>query len=240
MIGVKSDVGNIRDLNEDFYMYYEGKEFKLYVVADGMGGHNSGEIASKIACEEVINFIKSNFYEFDNIGALLKAAFKSANFEVLNLSLKDESTRGMGTTLVSALIYKDHIYIANVGDSSCYVKRGLDTIKITKDHSLVQELIDSGSISKEESKNHPKKNVITRAVGTSTKLEVDVFKLDYNKKDVFMLCTDGLSNEINIQENMNNILDNSNLQLVCDELVKLSKINGGRDNITVMLFGGEV
>lgn len=240
MIGIKSDVGNVRELNEDFYGYFENEEFRIYIVADGMGGHNSGEVASETACREVLEFIKDNFYDFEDKEDLLKNAFRIANIAILTLALKNESSRGMGTTLVSALIYKENIYIANVGDSSCYLKRGLEVMKITKDHSLVQELIDSGSISKEEARNHPNKNVITRAIGTSTNVEVDIFKLDYNYNDIFMLCTDGLSNEIDVKQKMNSILDKENFQSICDNLVETSKRNGGRDNVTVMLFGGEV
>lgn len=240
MIGIKSDVGNVRELNEDFYGYFENEEFRIYIVADGMGGHNSGEVASETACREVLEFIKDNFYDFEDKEDLLKNAFRIANIAILTLALKNESSRGMGTTLVSALIYKENIYIANVGDSSCYLKRGSEVMKITKDHSLVQELIDSGSISKEEARNHPNKNVITRAIGTSTNVEVDIFKLDYNYNDIFMLCTDGLSNEIDVKQKMNSILDKENFQSICDNLVETSKRNGGRDNVTVMLFGGEV
>lgn len=239
MVGIKSDVGNVRELNEDFYEYFENEDFRFYIIADGMGGHNSGEVASRIACREVLEFIKENFYEFQNKEKLLRNAFRIANKAILTLALQNESSRGMGTTLVSGLIYNNNIYIANVGDSSCYLKRDLEVIKITKDHSLVQELIDSGSISKEEAKNHPNKNVITRAIGTSLNVEVDIYKLDYRYNDIYMLCTDGLSNEVDIKEKMINIL-NENFQSICDELIEEAKRNGGRDNITVMLFGGEV
>lgn len=240
MFGVKSDVGNVRELNEDFYQYYECDEFRLYIIADGMGGHNSGEVASETSCLEVLNFIKENFNDFDDKEDLLQRAFKVANLTIITLALKSESNRGMGTTLVAALVYNNQVYIANIGDSSCYLKRDLEVMKITKDHSLIQELIDSGSISQEESKNHPNKNVITRAIGTSFNLEVDIFKLDYNINDIFILCTDGLSNDIDVKKELNNISPSSSFQLVCENLVKLSKENGGRDNITVMLFGGEV
>lgn len=239
MVGIKSDVGNVRALNEDFYEYFENEDFRFYIIADGMGGHNSGEVASRIACREVLEFIKENFYEFQNKEKLLRNAFRIANKAILTLALQNESSRGMGTTLVAGLIYNNNIYIANVGDSSCYLKRDLEVIKITKDHSLVQELIDSGSISKEEAKNHPNKNVITRAIGTSLNVEVDIYKLDYRYNDIYMLCTDGLSNEVDIKEKMINIL-NGNFQSICDQLIEEAKTNGGRDNITVMLFGGEV
>lgn len=239
MIGIKSDVGNVRELNEDFYEYFENEDFRVYIIADGMGGHNSGEVASQTACREVLAFIKENFYEFQDKEELLRNAFRIANKAILTVALQNEASRGMGTTLVAGLIYNNNIYIANVGDSSCYLKRDSEVIKITKDHSLVQELIDLGSISKEEAKNHPNKNVITRAVGTSLDVEVDIYKLDYRYNDIYMLCTDGLSNEVDIKEKMINIL-NGNFQSICDQLIEEAKRNGGRDNVTVMLFGGEV
>lgn len=239
MIGIKSDVGNVRKLNEDFYEYFENEDFRVYIIADGMGGHNSGEVASQTACREVLAFIKENFYEFQDKEELLRNAFRIANKCILTVSLQNEESRGMGTTLVTGLIYNNNIYIANVGDSSCYLKRDSEVIKITKDHSLVQELIDLGSISKEEAKNHPNKNVITRAIGTSLNVEVDIYKLDYRDNDIYMLCTDGLSNEVDIKEKMMNIL-NGNFQSICDGLIEEAKRNGGRDNVTVMLFGGEV
>ena len=231
MIGIKSDVGNFRELNEDFYDYYEEESFRIYIVADGMGGHNSGEIASETACKEVLEFLKENFSDFLDKEELLKTSIRIANKSILSLSLKNESSKGMGTTLVAALVCDENVYVANVGDSSCYMRRGNNVIKITKDHSLVQELIDSGSISKEEAKTHPNKNSIN--------LEVDIFKIDYDKDDIYLLCTDGLSNDLDIKEKLRNI-DNKNFQDLCESFVEEANKNGGRDNVTVMLFGGEV
>ena len=146
----------------------------------------------------------------------------------------------MGTTLVAALIYEDNVIVANVGDSSCFGIIDHDIIKITKDHSLVQELIDSGSITEEEGRNHPKKNVITRALGTNNVVKVDIFKIDINTYDKYLLCTDGLSNEVLKEEILREISDINDYNTACDKLVLLAKNRGGRDNITVLLFGGEV
>lgn len=239
MTGIKSDLGNIRNLNEDYAEFYEGENYKIYVLADGMGGHNAGEIASKAATKALIKYIRDNM-DIYNTKELLENAVKHTNLKVFNLSHCSESYTGMGTTLVATLITKDKILIANVGDSSCYGIKGEEIVKITKDHSLVQELVDCGSISSEEAINHPQKNVITRAIGTEKNVDVDIFEVSVNKYDFFLMCSDGLSNEVNLDIIKSYNLEETELQNICEKLVDRAKLNGGRDNITVMLFGGEV
>lgn len=239
MIGIKSDLGNIRKLNEDYAEFYEEKNYKVFVLADGMGGHNAGEIASQTASKALIEYIKENIDLIDS-RELLEKGVKHANLKVYNLSHCSDTYTGMGTTLVACLITKDIILISNVGDSSCYgVKNGKVT-KITKDHSLVQELLDCGSISKEQAINHPQKNVITRAIGTEVDVEVDLFEIRKDEFDFFLMCSDGLSNEVNLKEILSFNIEEEELQNICEKLVDSAKFNGGRDNITVMLFGGEV
>lgn len=239
MIGIKSDVGNLRKLNEDYAEFYEDKNFKVFVVADGMGGHNSGEIASKIATKSLIKYVKDNFKSY-NIEELLRKAIKHANLKVYNLAYCNDNYNGMGTTLVACLISDDMVQIANVGDSSCFGINDNGIVKITKDHSLVQELLDSGSISEEEAIKHPKKNVITRAIGTKDTVEIDVFNIEKDKFKFFLMCSDGLTNEINVDDISLYEIKEMKLQGVCERLVELAKVKGGRDNITVILFGGEV
>lgn len=239
MIGIKSDLGNIRKLNEDYAEFYEEKNYKVFVLADGMGGHNAGEIASQTASKALIEYIKDNINLMDS-RELLEKGVKHANLKVYNLSHCSDTYTGMGTTLVACLITKDITLISNVGDSSCYgVKNGKVT-KITKDHSLVQELLDCGSISTEQAINHPQKNVITRAIGTEVDVEVDLFETGKDEFDFFLMCSDGLSNEVNLKEILSFNIEEEELQNICEKLVDSAKFNGGRDNITVMLFGGEV
>ena len=239
MIGIKSDLGNIRKLNEDYAEFYEEKNYKVFVLADGMGGHNAGEIASQTASKALIEYIKDNINLMDS-RELLEKGVKHANLKVYNLSHCSDTYTGMGTTLVACLITKDITLISNVGDSSCYgIKNGKVT-KITKDHSLVQELLDCGSISKEQAINHPQKNVITRAIGTEVDVEVDLFEIRKDEFDFFLMCSDGLSNEVNLKEILSFNIEEEELQNICEKLVDSAKFNGGRDNITVMLFGGEV
>lgn len=240
MVGIKSDLGNKRTLNEDYAEVYNGNNYSVFVLADGMGGHNAGEIASENASKAFIEYINKNI-NIKEKDKLIKDAFIYANSEVYNLARCSEKLSGMGTTLVACLISEEKIYIANVGDSSCFGIKENEAVKITKDHSLVQELLDSGSITVEQAINHPQKNVITRAIGTSKEVEVDIFEIEKNKYEYFLMCSDGLSNDIDINKNLYfDIKREENLQKVCENLVECAKNNGGRDNITVILFEGEV
>lgn len=238
MVGIRSDVGVVRSLNEDYAAYIEEEDYKLYVVADGMGGHNAGEVASEMAVNAVKLYVKDN-YKRDGSN-VLENAILFANEKIYDKARCGSEYKGMGTTLVAALVYEDNVIVANVGDSSCFGIIGNDIIKITKDHSLVQELIDSGSITEEEGRNHPKKNIITRALGTNNVVKVDIFKIDINTYDKYLLCTDGLSNEVLKEELLVEISEVNDYNTACDKLVLLAKNRGGRDNITVLLFGGEV
>lgn len=239
MIGLVSDVGMVRTLNEDYARYAEYDECKVYVVADGMGGHNAGEIASKMAVDGIIEYIDRMFNTI-NSGEILKEAIERVNEEIYNYSLSREDLRGMGTTVTACIITKEQIQVGNVGDSSCLAINRDGIIKITKDHSLVQELVDLGTISEKEAFNHPKKNIITRAIGTNQQVEVDIFKIDNGIYDLFMLSSDGLTNEVTTEEILTVIQQEEELNHACEKLVNIAKYKGGRDNITVLLFGGEM
>lgn len=238
MIGYVSDIGNVRQINEDYGDYYTGEDYKLYIVADGMGGHNAGEVASKMAVEGIISFIKENYGEIPDNEILIEA-IAEVNYKIYKHSLEKSNLSGMGTTITAALVTNECIRVVNVGDSLCYGIEDEAIDKITKDHSLVQELLDAGSISEEEAKNHPRKNIITRAIGTNIRVEVDQFTVPLNAYEYFVLCTDGLSNEVSAEEIFNEIRWSDNLQESSSRLVNMAKDAGGRDNITVLVFGGE-
>lgn len=238
MVSVLSDLGIKRNLNEDYASYLETNDFKIYVVADGMGGHNAGEVASKIATEGIIDFIEKNFKSEDK-NNILEKAIEKVNNDIFNLAKNKEEYNGMGTTITACLQFENRIIIANVGDSSCFGLKNKCLEKLTKDHSLVQELLDLGTISEEEAENHPKKNIITRAVGTSDKILVDIFALESNKYDFYILCSDGLTNEVSKDSIASTIYESDNLDSASKKLIELARLNGGRDNITVLLFGGE-
>lgn len=238
MVSMMSDKGVVRSLNEDYAEYLETKEFNIYVVADGMGGHNAGEVASKMAAQGIVEYIKDNFRYFDNEEVLKKAIYK-VNSDIYRFSKENEKLNGMGTTVTACLQVGKKVIVANVGDSSSYVLKGNELQKITKDHSLVQELVDLGTITEVQAANHPKKNIITRAVGTNEHVEVDIFTIYKDEYDVFLICSDGLTNEVSKEDIISAIIIRKSLDESCERLIHLAKKNGGRDNITVLLFGGE-
>jgi len=239
MVGLVSDVGLKRTLNEDFASYLEKEEFKIYVVADGMGGHNAGEVASQMAAERIVSYVNERFSSC-RVEELIDEAIKKVNRDIFIYSNTNEKLNGMGTTVTVCFITKSFIQIANVGDSCCLGIKDNEIRKITKDHSLVQELVDSGNISEEEAENHPKKNIITRALGTSSTVSVDVFRLDNNQYDLYILCSDGLTNELSKERILQVVTEDEDYIQNANKLVYLAKENGGRDNITVLLFGGEI
>lgn len=238
MTSMLSDKGNVRSFNEDYAKCLETEEYNIYVVADGMGGHNAGEIASKMAADGIIKYISNNIFKEKHL-EILKNAIKKVNLDILNVSKEKDECHGMGTTITACLAIDNKVIVANVGDSSSYLIRGHDVIKITKDHSLVQELVDLGTISEIQAAHHPKKNIITRAVGTNECVEVDIFTVEKNKFDIFMLCSDGLTNEITREDIISAVDEEKSLKDTCERLVNVAKNNGGRDNITVLLFGGD-
>ncbi len=237
MVGYKSDVGVKRKFNEDSVGHFECDSYGIYIVADGMGGHNAGEVASEMAVSNVIEFVKNNINSLGE--CVLEDAIENVNKKIYEYSVSNLKLSGMGTTITACLVYDGKIVIANVGDSSCFGINSSGLFKLTKDHSLVQQLIDSGSISEEEAINHPNKNIITRAVGTHEDVEVDIFKFDIDEYDKYLMCSDGLTNEVPIERITEIIQKEDDNELACYELVNEANKNGGRDNITVMLFGGE-
>ncbi|WP_125153785.1 Stp1/IreP family PP2C-type Ser/Thr phosphatase [Clostridium rectalis] len=238
MVGMLSDIGNFRRINEDSVGYYEGINRRVYVIADGMGGHNAGEVASKLAVDTIIEYIKKS-NEKSNLEQEVIKAIEEANNNIYIMGQKDRNLEGMGTTVTVCVIENNDVIIANVGDSSCYIiDNKKNIIKITKDHSLVQQLIDNGSITEQEAISHPNKNIITRALGTNKSVKVDTFILDRSMILKIILCTDGLTNDVTPKEMCDIIINNDNKES-CKLLVELSKIKGGRDNISVIVVEGE-
>lgn len=238
MVGYKSDVGIKRKFNEDNLGYFECDLYRIYIVADGMGGHKAGEVASKMAVDSVIKFISENINKFDD--NVLEEAIKYVNLQIYNHSKDNDSLNGMGTTITACLCYNNKVIVANVGDSSCFGIKNNKIYKLTKDHSLVQQLLDAGSISEMEAMNHPNKNIITRAVGTSEEVDVDIFKFKIGEYDRYLICSDGLTNEVSVDKIISILNTEKDNKLASGKLVNEANENGGRDNITVMLFGGEI
>lgn len=237
MYGMLSDIGNGRTNNEDYIGCYEDDNKKIYIVADGLGGHNAGEIASKIAVNTVINYIKSQ-KKIDDLSKTLIEAINKANVEIFHLSSSNAEYQGMGTTITAGLISKGELCIANVGDSRCYVVGDNSIIKITKDHSLVQLLLDDGKINSKQALNHPNKNIITRALGIKHNVKIDTYQLELSKIRKILLCTDGLTNELSEEEIFQVLSKYEDNQVACNKLIEKCKTKQAQDNISVILFEG--
>lgn len=241
-IGTCTDLGKTRPINEDnFYVSeYVSKMNAIYaMVADGMGGHNAGETASGAAIGEVSEFINQYFTDqvpAEQIRDLLIAAIKSANKLIYSEGQDNVKFAGMGTTLTVCFLYGNHATVAHVGDSRAYIIREDVIHKITSDHSLVAELLQSGQITPEQARNHPQKNVITRAVGTDPHIEIDVYEFEVRTNDIILLCTDGLSNMLTDQEMYRLIQEAEGMEEAAHTLVDAANENGGFDNITAVLL----
>ena len=238
VVGAVSDVGLKRQNNQDYMFASTEKDFPLFVIADGMGGHNAGEVASSMAVKTILDKFRVNLQNLKNeknIKLLIKEAIQEANDNIYLKSFEKQEFNGMGTTITMAYIYDNKIYIGHVGDSRAYVVKNRELSQITEDHSLVNELVKNGSITPAEAINHPQRNMITRAVGTSYKINLDLYILNYENKDKLVLCSDGLTNMVD-DNTILEVINSNDLDMykVCNELVSLAKNNGGRDNITVV------
>ena len=238
-----TDVGMVREVNEDCVFASPnpiGNLPNLFVVADGMGGHNAGDYASNLAVEVVRKSIAENTSSEPE--ALIREAIASANQTLLEKAKKDSRLKGMGTTLVVATVIEQTLYFANVGDSRLYLlNKGIK--QLSKDHSLVQEMLRLGGINREEAKHHPDKNIITRAVGAKEELEIDFFEYRLKKKDCIVMCTDGLSNMVDDEEIFRVVKSARDIVEVTEQLIETAKQNGGSDNIGVVVvepFANEV
>ena len=243
-----SDTGNVRVNNEDsFFVKDISDSILASVVADGMGGHLGGKEASSYATGEFLKAIEkaSSFfssYSDKQIENFIKNTVIKINKAIYTKSKETSSLSGMGTTLVACIIYNDKYYIANVGDSRLYIKSN-ELSQITKDHSYVSELLEMGAITENEAKNHPNKNVITRAVGAEMNVQPDIYIGKLNDDDTIIICTDGLTNMVSDEMISNVIADEKEVTSITNKLIHLAKENGGTDNITVVAIkpydGGE-
>lgn len=239
MTSVISDAGNYRELNEDSVGYFEEENFRMYVIADGMGGCLAGEVASELAVFGLIKHFKNEENRSD-IKVSLAKSIKNANDSIYKKSLESDNYKGMGTTITVCVICDNIMYVGHVGDSSCIVIReDMSIEKITKDHSFAQQLLDSGVITENQASNYYNKNIITRAVGTDSDVTVDLLTIPI--KDIYrvILCSDGLTNGVNIEEMLEIVEENLGKDKeICEKLVDLSKQNGSKDNISIIIFKG--
>ena len=232
----KTDIGKMREMNQD-YFYVSNNELQLYILADGMGGYQGGEIASKLAVISVKNYIENNLNETpkdkENLLKLISSSIEYANMVVYERA-KEDNLEGMGTTLEVCLIYNNKVYIGHIGDSRIYRIRKEFIRKLTQDHSYVQKLVKDGTITKEEAEHHPKKNMLMKALGCNAYVEPDVMMKIFQKEDILVICSDGLTNMVK-QEDIYNIVI-KNIDTAAENLINLANENGGYDNITVVLI----
>jgi len=229
----KSDIGLIRQTNEDSYACIPPN---LFIVADGMGGHVAGEIASKMAVTAVSEYISKNIGGNVNPEIALEQAIIMANDLILQLSQSRDDCAGMGTTVSAVYIASDNVFWGHVGDSRIYLFRDNELSQITNDHSLVWELVQSGNITKAEAHTHPQRNMLTRAVGTSKDIQIDTGVFIWKKGDVILLCTDGLTNMLSEKEISQIVIAGAgDSKITIETLVESANKAGGSDNITAIM-----
>jgi len=239
-IYAETDIGMIRKMNQDaYYISEENDKYKLCILADGMGGYTGGEIASRLACVSAAGYIKENFdankeQTKEDIIEIIKKSMEYSNNVVYEKSKETEELEQMGTTLEVCLIYNNRAYIGHIGDSRIYRIRQNIMRKLTTDHSYVQKLVKDGKITKEEAINHPKKNMLMKALGCEEQIEPDVMVKGFNKEDILLICSDGLTNMISEQE-IYNIIE-QDIRNGAQNLVNKAKELGGYDNITVIII----
>lgn len=234
----KSDIGKAREINQDAFYITEDSfsEVQLFLLADGMGGANAGDIASKLAVSCAKSYVENNFKDTpkdkDSLIQLLASSMEYANMVVYEKSLEDKKFEGMGTTMEICLIYNNRAYIGHIGDSRIYRIRKEIMRKLTQDHSYVQKLVQDGTITREEAEHHPQKNMLMKALGCNAFVEPDVMVKGFLKGDILIICSDGLTNMVK-QDDIFNVVK-ENFELAPKELIERANQNGGIDNVTVI------
>ena len=231
----KTDIGRKREVNQDYVFATDqpiGNIPNLLIVADGMGGHKAGDFASKYTTESVVESLKQSTVSGPQ--AMFEEAISKANTEIIELAASDVNLEGMGTTLVVATVIEHTLYFANVGDSRLYVI-GDEIKQLSKDHSLVEEMVRLGGINEDEAKHHPDKNIITRAIGAKLDVEIDFFEYRIVEGDIILMCTDGLSNMVEDEDVFRIIRGSRDLPEAVQGLIDQANLNGGKDNIGIVL-----
>lgn len=235
----KSDIGKARETNQDaYYVSQPSENVGLYIVADGMGGYNGGDIASRLAVMSAKNYIETNFskteHNKEELQKLIKNAIEYANMIVYEKSKENQELEGMGTTIEIVLAYNDRVYIGHIGDSRIYRIRKNFIRKLTVDDSYVQKLVKDGTITKEEAVNHPKKNMLTKALGCTSFVEPGITVKGFLKGDIIVITSDGLTNMVS-EEKIYEIVT-TDIEQASQELIKNANDAGGLDNITVVII----
>lgn len=238
-IFARTDIGKVREVNQDYVAYYQKNENEcIAVLCDGMGGHQAGEIASMLTCEDIIQQYQllDHFLDEDDIRRWLNQAIYHANQKVQITSLQKPETNGMGTTVVVVVMKEDKAYISHVGDSRAYYF-DQDLKQLTSDDTLVNALLDSGTITQEEATYHPQRNILLQAVGVSDVLKISYYKQDMSR-GLLLLCSDGLYNSLSLTQ-MAALLNHNDLEEIGNQLIEKANQNGGKDNIGIILMKGK-
>ena len=233
----KTDVGIRRKVNQDTIYASDtsvGKLPNLYIVADGMGGELAGDYASA-KCVEILVDAITNSSELETV-RILEEAIKSANSRIFSEAQKDSSKTGMGTTLVLATVFAGHLYVANVGDSRLYVASSTKLKQITKDHSVVAELVRTGELDEYDAKYDDRKNMITRAIGAELTINPDYFDVEITGNEHILLCSDGLTNMVDDAEIFNVLTSEDTIANRANRLIEIANTNGGKDNVSVIII----
>lgn len=232
-----TDIGRKRKINQDFIYTREttiGNLPNVFIVADGMGGHNAGDYASKVTVETIVEEIENSFEK--NPVLIFGKAIETANERIRQKASEEADFEGMGTTVVAATCLGKYLQVANVGDSRLYIVNDKEIKQITRDHSLVAEMVRMGALGKEEARNHPDKNIITRAVGAGKTVEPDFFTAELEEGDIVLMCSDGLTNMLEDEEIRMIVSGARDVAEKATMLVDAANGNGGRDNISVILI----
>lgn len=234
-----TDTGCVRSQNQDAYQVEElDKYTTLCVVCDGMGGAKSGNVASSLAVDVFVQEVRNRWtpgMEGEAVDQMLERAVKLANFTVYDQAMQFTEFNGMGTTLVAALIAHHSVTVVNVGDSRAYRVNQSGIRRLTVDHSLVELMLERGELTPEQARNYPGKNFITRAIGTESMVVCDIFHLDAERGDWILLCSDGLTNTMEDQEILFEVIHGVNKQYCCQRLLDIAKNRGAPDNVTSVL-----
>ena len=234
-----TDVGAVRHQNQDSYhIELLAEDMALGIVCDGMGGAKAGNVASQLAVETFLETAKAQPPEQwrNEPEALLHFAAEQANGAVHFRANVDADCRGMGTTMVAALVVGDRAYILNIGDSRCYLVQPDGIRRLTRDHSVVEDLVARGQITPEQARQHPQKNLITRALGAESRLRADLFRQPMEHGDALLLCSDGLSNMVSDQELLYEVLHGGPAEDCCRRLLDIALSRGAPDNVTAVLL----
>lgn len=242
-LGYKSHIGKVRNVNQDAFLILDNayEDLKIFAVADGLGGHNAGEVASNVLINNIRKyFLNENLLVDDTVQRdKITEIIKEINREIYEQGQNDTHLSGMGTTLTMTLFHNDSLHLFHVGDSRAYIINNREILQLTKDHSLVEQLVMQGEITREEARVHPQKNILTRAIGTDINTEIDYYTYSVNKDDKILLCTDGLTNLVGTDE-IKDIINKNTCSEACNVLIERANELGGNDNITVIIFHPEV